>query len=162
MSNGKQQALQDIAFVNNHKVEMLFYPDAWKKAKNSVCQWVKEPFPPKPRSKIPKLAGVYIFVVEPNIFNLSQANGLFYVGKAKNLYNRVGSYISELSTDFNKTQRPHIWRMLNQWHGNLGYYYTTTMNVAIAEELETEMINAYIPPFNRSFNAEISQVTRAF
>jgi excinuclease UvrABC nuclease subunit len=107
-------------------------------------------------------SGVYAFVVEPNLFSLTSANGLFYVGKATNLYQRIGAYSGELSKEFSDSKRPHIWKMLNQWKGRIKYYYSTTDNVAAAENIEEEILKALRPPFNKQYDAETSQVMRAF
>ena len=48
----------------------MFYPTAWKKAIHSSHTWEVTDFPPIPKSVIPKMPGVYIFVVQPEIFDL--------------------------------------------------------------------------------------------
>jgi len=157
-----QQQLHDLAFQNNHVVPMKFYPAAWLSAQHSSRTWYSQNFPPEPRSSIPTSPGVYVFVVTPDIFNFEPSSGLFYIGKATNLYSRIGAYISEIDKDFRDSQRPHIWRMLNLWGGHFKYYYTTTQNVAEAETLENEMLNAFRPPFNKQYDAETSPNERAF
>ncbi len=154
--------VRDLAFIESHNVQMMFYPQAWDNAQNTTLQWVQLNFPPDVRSSVPHEPGVYAFIVEPELFSLQAANGLFYVGKATDLYNRIGSYISELSHQFSDSTRPHIWRMLNQWSGRMRYYYSTTVNVEEAEVLEDELLKAFRPPFNKKYPAEISQVMRAF
>lgn len=154
--------VKDLAFVESHKVQMMFYPDAWDNAKHKDMEWIDVDFPPNPRSDIPDRPGVYAFVVEPCLFSLTPANGLFYVGKATSLYRRIGAYISELTKDFSDTRRPHIWKMLNQWNNRFKYYYSITTDVAEAEELEDEMLKALRPPFNKQYDAETSRVMRAF
>ena len=142
---------------------MLFYPNAWLSAQcNISCSWNFQSFPPPQRASIPTDPGVYVFLVTPNLFNFESAGGLFYVGKATSLYARISAYISEIDKDFNISKRPYVWRMINQWNGYLQYCYTATANVAQAEELEKEMIKAFRPPFNKQYDAETSQIMRAF
>ncbi|HIF5857568.1 GIY-YIG nuclease family protein [Vibrio parahaemolyticus] len=154
--------VKDLAFVESHFVRVMFYPDAWDNAQNLALVWESVDFPPSPRSLIPHESGVYAFIVEPSLFSLEPANGLFYIGKATDLYNRIGAYIGETNKEFSDSTRPHIWRMLNQWSGRFKYYYTTTDNVEMAEQLEDEMLKALRPPFNRQYEASTSQVMRAF
>jgi hypothetical protein len=52
--------------------------------------------------------------------------------------------------------------MLNVWSEHLKYFYTTTTDVAAAELLEAQMMNALRPPFNRQYDATISKSMRAF
>ena len=167
-SNDTQQELLDIAFQKDHVVEMMFYPNAWLSARdwltaqNKSCLWNVENFPPTTRSAIPHSPGVYVFVVTPNIFNLEHACGLFYIGKATNLYSRISPYIAEIGKRFKESKRPHIWKMVNLWDGHLKYHYMATRDVAEAEELEAEMIKAFRPYFNKQYDAETSQFMRAF
>jgi len=154
--------VHDICITQSHSVSIMFLPSAWSSAVDDKREWFQVDFPPDPRNTIPKKSGVYAFVVEPNMFNLQPANGLFYVGKATNLYQRIASYISELNHDFNISKRPNIWRMLNQWNGHIKYYFTITTNVSEAEALEDEMLKAFIPHFNKQFDAETGAVQRAF
>ncbi|MBG9989650.1 GIY-YIG nuclease family protein [Pseudoalteromonas sp. NZS37] len=154
--------IRDLAFIESHYVKVMFYPRAWDDAQDFDLVWDNIDFPPMPRALIPKSPGVYAFIVEPNLFSLEPANGLFYVGKATNLYQRIGAYMSELTKDFSVSTRPRIWKMLNQWRGRFKYYYTITDTVAEAEQLEKVMLEALRPPFNKQYEAETSQIMRAF
>ncbi len=158
--NSKQ--VHDLAFIESHYVKMMFLPEAWQSVQNSVRTWIEIDFPPDSRSSLPTESGVYAFIIEPDLFNLAPANALFYIGKATNLYDRIGAYIGELNKTLNDTTRPHVWKMLNQWKGHFKYYYTVTENVTEAENLEDVMIEAFRPPFNKQYKAETSQVMRAF
>lgn len=162
LSTGVRQDIQDLALLEFHKVEMFFLPPAWEAAPKIPCTWVRCDFPPNPRSSIPKKPGVYVFVVSTEIFDFPSASGLLYVGKAKNLYQRISSYIGDENKRLMNIKRPLVWRMLNQWSGHLKYLYTTTADVAAAEHLETEMMNALRPPFNRQYDATTSKTMRAF
>lgn len=162
LSAGVSQDIQDLALLDCHKVEMLFLPPAWIAAPSIPCTWVRSDFPPKPRNSIPKQPGVYVFVVTTEVFDFPCANGLFYIGKATNLYERVGAYIGDENKRFLNTKRPLVWRMLNVWSGHLKYFYTTTADVGAAKHLETQMINALRPPFNRQYDATTSLTMRAF
>lgn len=162
LSAGVNQDIQDLALLAFHKVDMLFLPSAWAAAPSIPCTWVRSDFPPNPRKSIPKEPGVYVFVVTTDVFDFPCANGLFYVGKAKNLYDRIGEYIGNENMRFLNTNRPLVWKMLNLWSGHLKYFYTTTVDVSAAENLETQMLNALRPPFNRQYDATTSKTMRAF
>ncbi|MDP1656828.1 MAG: hypothetical protein Q8K71_15615 [Polaromonas sp.] len=136
----------------------------WAKAPTRTLTWQSVPFPPDPttRRSLPNYSGVYAFVAEPSLFSLPQTSTLLYVGKAKQIRVRIRAYISELKIRSIKSGRPHIWRMTNAWNGHLRYYYTTTTDVAAAEALEDEMLDALNPYFNKELPAELSQRVRAF
>jgi len=157
-----QMQINDLAIDKFNYVSMYFNPEVWRQSDYCVRKWEINTFPPSPRSSIPSVSGVYAFVVEPTVFDFRANTGLFYIGKATSLYQRIGAYMSEIGKDFKKSKRPHIWRMINQWNGHLKYYFTITEDVHEAEQLENEMLNAFIPYFNREFEAETSQKVRAF
>jgi hypothetical protein len=162
LSAGIRQDILDLALLDFHRVEMLFLPPAWAAAPAIPCTWTRSEFPPRTRSRIPKAPGVYVFVVTTDVFSFPCANGLLYVGKATNLYERIGAYIGEENKRLLNTERPLVWRMLNVWSGHLKYFYTTTFDVAAAEHLEIQMMNALRPPFNRQYDATTSKTMRAF
>ena len=95
LSAGVKQEIQDLALLDFHRVEMLFLPPAWAAAPTIPCTWVRNDFPPNPRSSCPKKPGVYVFVVTTDVFDFPCANGLFYIGKATNLYKRISAYIGD-------------------------------------------------------------------
>jgi hypothetical protein len=159
---GIEEDLNDLAFVGTHTVEMLFLPTAWAVATHSPKVWAEVVFPPVERGDIPKEPGVYAFVVKTELFDFPFAGGLFYVGKATNLYERIGAYIGEQTKRLNESTRPFVWKMINRWRGHLRYLYTITADVAAAETLENEMLNAFRPPFNKRYEATVSQTMRAF
>ena len=156
-----QQDIHDLAFQKLHNVEMVFYPKAWADAPTVVATWTRSDFPPNPRNGIPKMPGVYAFVVMTDLFDFPHANGLFYIGKATNLYDRVGAYIGDVSIRLLKTRRPLVWRMLNQWNGHLKYFYTTTADAGAARALESQMMEAFRPHFNRHYDGITGKTMRA-
>ncbi len=160
----RKDKVRDLAYMNQHHVQMFFFPESWQMAIDQPnLNWTQVDFPPTPRGAIPRAPGVYAFVVEPNMFNFSPANGLFYVGKATNLYERIGAYITDLNAEYDsKNTRAHIWMMLNQWNNYLKYYYVTTDTVAEAEVLEDQMILAFKPHYNKKLDAETARAERAF
>ncbi len=97
------------------------------------------------------------------MFNFTPANGLFYVGKAKNLYDRIGSYITDLGAKYDsENTRAHIWMMLNQWDTHLKYYYVKTNTVEEAEDLEDQMILAFKPHYNKKLDATAARAQRMY
>lgn len=76
MSNPVKPEINDLAFHDFHFVKLMFYPTAWKKAIHSSHTWEVINFPPIPKSVIPKKPGVYIFVVQPEIFDFIHSSGL--------------------------------------------------------------------------------------
>jgi len=82
------QQLNDVAIMKDHTVEMYFNPDSWSHTDFSIRKWEIINFPPNPRNSIPRVSGVYAFVVEPNIFDKSK----FFMKKRIKYYNMLIIY----------------------------------------------------------------------
>ncbi|MBT9556594.1 MAG: hypothetical protein IV100_11230 [Myxococcales bacterium] len=163
LSNDVLSDICELAFDGAlYEVRMQYSTKAWANATSSIHTWTELEFPPKTRGDVPESSGVYVFIVRPDLFNLPQASGLLYVGKATSLKARLSAYVSELGKRRSVSNRPHIWRMVNVWNGHLRYLYTTTTTVADAESLEDRMLEALLPHFNKEFPAETSSRQRAF
>ena len=80
---------------------------------------------------IPKLPGIYRM--------LNEKNEILYVGKAKNLPNRLKSYV---------TERNHIIRTERMLSQTKKIEITTTSNESEALLLEANLIKKYKPKFN--------------
>jgi len=164
LSPGTITDFNDLAFGKNiYGAEMLFDAREWSRSASVPAKkWDHVDFPPLDVKKIPAKPGVYIFFVQPDVFGIPQASGLMYVGKAKSLQSRIGSYIAEVDSPWAKTKRPMVWRMVNAWHGHLKYCYTTTATVTEAEQLEEQMLQSLQPPMNRHIPGEVGKRARAF
>ncbi len=80
---------------------------------------------------LPRLAGVYLFK--------DNADGILYIGKAKNIKNRVASYFKKYATD---------WKIktLVDEHKSIDYILTQTEHEALL--LEAQLIQKHKPKFN--------------
>lgn len=85
----------------------------------------------KPEKSIPKLTGVYLFK-DPQ-------GTILYIGKAKNLHNRVSSYFQKYDSDWKINQ------LINE-HADIDYILTPTETESLL--LEAELVQKYKPKFN--------------
>lgn len=153
--------IPDSKFKLYQETVTLFVED-WERAPIDHHDWRKVSFPPESRADIPREPGVYVFVIEQELFGFPKYGLLAYVGKATSLYNRIGAYISDVGLPEDQASRPAVWRLLNQWEGYTSYYFTVTETVDLAEQLEDNMIAAMRPPFNRKYPSSISRTQRMF
>lgn len=79
-----------------------------------------------------------------------------YVGKAKNLRVRFGDYLTR-----ERFRRQKIVRILELYSGYLTFFYST-IDENILDDMEEELINAFIPPCNSKFNAYVQRARGAF
>ena len=85
----------------------------------------------KPNKSIPKLTGIYLF---------KDAEGQFiYIGKAKNLHQRVNSYFKKYNTDWKINQ------LINEY-ADIDYILTPTETESLL--LEAELVQKHKPKFN--------------
>lgn len=112
------------------------------------------------RNDVPKESGVYTLVLKPGIANHPACAYLMYVGRAKSLRRRFGEYLSEELRRSPK-RRPKIFRAIRKYSDHL-YFCFTRVPVDDIAATEDALINAYIPPLNDRFSAEVSKIVGAF
>lgn len=114
------------------------------------------------RANVPKVPGIYLFFVKPQLQIYSEQSFIMYVGRSMNLYNRYGDY---LNTYKNSEEPNHFERrlMLNAWEKELQFTYFTLIgyNEKKVEKIEKKIIDSLVPPINRDFaHASIKQQVR--
>lgn len=108
--------------------------------------------------------GIYIFYASPEIIPARQRI-LFYVGRAlltknQNLRKRITEYYMYYKN--NDWERPKINEMFEHWGPYLYCSYIELDDNTLIEQLEAELINKLLPPFNASIpNKKISKAVRA-
>jgi hypothetical protein len=105
--------------------------------------------------------GVYIFITKPDILPADIHLYLMYVGRAlctgkQNLRKRCKEYST-------KQKRPKISRMIQQWGKYLYIRYLPLDDNSLISNMEAEIINKILPPFNdRIPDQEIQEAVEAF
>jgi len=112
--------------------------------------------------------GIYFFYIKFD--KISEiANYLVYIGRAQstihqNLNKRCKEYFNGYKNDpALKKMRPKIYRMLHTWGKNLYLKFIIINNNDKIKELEEDLINTILPPFNDQIpKKEISDAIKAF
>ena len=102
--------------------------------------------------------GIYSFFAEPEIAEHAAVRYLLYVGEthSQSLRERVRSYLTESSK---QKPRVHIVEMIDRYPDHLWLYYAVVNNMQV-EQVENELLAAYLPPFNREFPAVVADLVR--
>ena len=95
-------------------------------------------------------------MVQPQIGGHSGSSYLMYVGKAKNLRARFGDYLTR-----ERIRRPKVVRVLELYSGQLTFFYSA-IDENVLDDMEEELINAFVPPCNSRFNADVQRARGAF
>ncbi len=128
--------------------------------KNDIAslQWESIVFGESNAHIIPEIPGIYTFLIKHNVANHPQRY-LCYVGKTeRTLKKRYSEYLREAVTI---SGRPKILRLLNEWEGNVEFCYTLVEKENI-KTLEKRLIDAFVPPFNSNFSANIGRIRGGF
>ncbi len=152
--------------ASSYQQEFILWPTRWENYPAPIpLNWKSVKFEEKNRTTIPEKQGIYAFFVEPQVADFQTNAYLMYVGETgqdsqNNLRARFGQYFSYKRNE--DSDRPHIHRLLNKWDGYLYFYYAeiphNTMNL---DELETMLLDTFLPPYNRrDFSAEVGQIIR--
>jgi hypothetical protein len=155
-------ATQERGSIKDYKVDrFILYPKHWGEYSNTISlSWNKVKFTDANADVVPNdKTGVYSFVVDPFIAQHPACGYLLYIGKVKdqNLRTRYRQYLRAEQT---WKARPHIASMIQKWSGYLYFYYAEVSDTSLINQLEEDLITAFLPPENRSWPAKITKVMR--
>lgn len=142
---------------------IIIYPKCWQNYPDRVknLTWDKVKFDVNGLKNLPDdKKGIYSFFAEPQIANHSSVGYLLYIGEThdQTLRARCSSYLSEYKK---KNKRVHICEMINRWPEHLWIHYSVINEESQIQQLEEDLIAAFLPPFNRKFPASISKIRKA-
>lgn len=142
-----------------YKREFYLYPKYWETLNRiNIYKWETIQFDEKNRKKIPASPGIYTFVINPSMVSHPQRY-LFYIGKEEtSLRDRFNDYLRGAR---DKTERPAILRLLNKWYGYLEFTYTL-LDKTDLKSIESQLINAFLPPCNKQVSSKIYKIIGAF
>ena len=144
-----------------HRHEMVMVPRLWSSCSIPVnLSWSLYPFSEASRDQIPQQQGVYAFLIVPAIAgNLSVAY-LMYIGETdRTLRTRFGEYLREAQSD---RIRPKLLRILPLYPDHLVFACAVVPNGVIPKDIETALIEAFLPPGNDDIPATVRRPRRAF
>ena len=117
--------------------------------------WHRTTFDDTQANQMPNdLIGVYAFVLEPNIANLSLAY-LLYVGMTTDSFRaRFRKYKRHQQEE--RTNRQLVKLMLTTWPDRLAFYYAAIEDRDAVQPTEDALIAAFKPPVCRKYPARVS------
>lgn len=148
--------------IRSYRVDrFVLYPVHWS-SYPSLCplEWRKVKFDASTVESVPNdKRGVYTFVADAAVANHPACSYLLYVGKAEKQDFRK-RYKQYLRAPQGWKQRPHIAQMVVKWADHLWFYYAEVADESKIKQLEEDLITAFLPPMNRDWPAEITQLVR--
>jgi len=145
-----------------HIKRMVLSPFQWKACSLPVdLSWKAVKFNRPNATNIPKVRGVYTFLVQPGIANHPCCSYLLYVGKTEGqtFRGRYRQYLREWRAG-DQSQRPHVTDMLEKWAGFLWFCFAKVQKRNLIEDVENALLTAYLPPSNKDFPAKVSHKLR--
>jgi hypothetical protein len=141
--------------------EFILWPERWINLNLPIqLDWTLVPFEPGSRQSIAQLPGVYAFLIRPQTISALQLSYLMYVGMTdRTLRERFGEYLTESQSD---RIRPKLLRVLPLFPGHLFFAFAPVPAEHSAEEIETSLIDAFVPPCNDDIDATLKRVKKAF
>ena len=144
-----------------HHFDFYLWPKLWETYNlPDQARWEIHPFQKDQSKHIPREPGIYSFVIQPCIASYPECSYLMYIGKTeRTLYQRFHEYLLEQK---NNAGRPKILRLLNLYKGYLYFAYSTIIEKERIGKIEDALIDAFLPPCNKKFSAEVRPIIEAF
>jgi hypothetical protein len=153
-----------VAATKKYKAELYeFYLNmgAWRTFRpgRPALTWQRVKFEVSNKPSVPNVPGLYVFTLELEYPSFPEHGYILYVGQtgansqsgstsSRTLRERFGEYFHEKRS---ASGRAAIKYMLNEWDGDLSFYYAPIPNQARISKLEGKLIDATRPPVNRRF-----------
>jgi len=155
--------VQDIIVEQNeskaHTYEFVLWPRQWSAhSSTDTFSWNSVRLSLHNSPAVPTTSGIYTLLVQPGLFNHPACSYLMYVGQAKSLRRRFSDY---LNREKRSTGRPKIFRLLNMYP-NQAVFCFTIIPASDLDRIESALLNAFIPPCNDRFPAEVQRIIGAF
>jgi len=144
-----------------HRYDFFLWPKLWSEYTFSIAfNWKVHQFDETEIPNIPDCPGIYAFLIQPGIASFTSCSYLMYIGKTeRTLKQRFKEYISEKQKE---TGRPKIVRLLNKYQGYLYFCCSMIDPIISIGDVEKALLNAFLPPCNDQFPAEVRRVRGAF
>ena len=143
-----------------HSHEMIMLPRLWSSLSlQQSLSWSTFPFNDSSRSLIPDQQGVYAFLILPKIGDLN-VSYLMYIGETcRTLRERFGEYLLEARSD---KIRPKLLRILPLYPDHLVFSCAPLPTDIVPKNVESALINAFLPPGNDDVPATVRRPRKAF
>ncbi len=162
MNEKIEQFKANVKEMKFHRYDFILWPKLWHNfnLKNKKkFKWQIFPFHKNYINKIPTSAGLYTFVIKPNIAN--HASGyVMYVGKTikQTLQKRFQQYFYEMQ---NIKKRSKLIILLNSYNEkNLFFNCVDFKNKSKISKMEEDLFNAFLPPCNSDITGEVGKIYR--
>jgi len=145
--------------LDSYTTKFRLWPTAWKTIEDlDDLEWKTIKFDEAELEGLPDVCGIYSFVINPTITNHPNRY-LCYIGKTtRTIKERIREYIYESN---NPKGRPKVVRFLNKWRDNLEVTYIEIEENNV-HALEKRLNDAFLPPFQEKFSAEVNRKVNAF
>jgi len=150
----------DEMMRHTHKMVML--PRLWSSLSlgQTTLSWQLFPFQESSRALVPQQQGVYAFLIVPDIAGPLQVSYLMYIGETdRTLRQRFGEYLLEAQSD---NIRPKLLRILPLYPNHLMFACSTLQSGIVPKDVETLLIEAFLPPGNDQLPASVRRPRKAF
>lgn len=145
--------------LKTYTQEFRLWPKGWGKINDiGDLNWITVKFDEEGLEKVPNKPGIYSIVINPGVTNHPNRY-LCYIGKTERpLKVRIKEYLLEAKSS---KGRPAIIRVLNKWNEYIEISLVEIEKEKI-DELEKKLNDAFIPPFQKKFTAEVNKIVNAF
>lgn len=146
---------QDDLKANEHR--FFLWPRQWAKCVD-IHKWQIYKLDESEIDRIPIQSGVYSLLIQPGIADHPACSYLMYIGQATSLRKRFMDYLNERKRE---TGRPKIYRLFNKYQSFV-FFCCAAVEKSDLTKVENNLLNAYIPPANDQYPAEIRKIVKAF
>ena len=141
----------------SHTFSFCMWPRMWRSYRSlTELDWQSFHLTPDDAEVVPDQPGVYAFLIKPSMEGVLGASYLVYVGQtSRTLRQRFKEYLREKNARFG---RKKIVEFLKKYDNHIHFSCAIVNGSIDPEQVESELLKAYMPPANSDFPAEVKRI----
>jgi len=152
--------IEELKEAKSHKHSIVLWPRRWRLYDPPLqLQWKIVPFSKESLKKLPEKPGVYAFLIQPRVADLS-ASYPMYIGETERpLRVRCQEYLQEAAKDLG---RPKVIALLRMYRDFLYFSCAVVEGNISPSVVEDKLLETFLPPANDEFPATVSRIVKAW
>lgn len=144
--------VDQVDALKKYKKSFILSPSQWSALTLGSLTWECVKFEKGNKTSIPKVRGIYCFIIKHEHPALPSNAYIAYIGLVGDSNNRgLRVRYSDYLREQRRPKRLHVNIMLNKWKDYIYFYYVKIPDKRRSlESIETKLLDSIIPPFNKN------------
>ncbi len=146
--------------AKSHEHAMILWPRRWRLYDPPLqLRWKILPFSEDSLDRVPRKPGVYVFLIQPDVADVSASYPMYIGQTERSLRTRCQEYLREVARDLG---RPKVVALLRMYREFLYFSCAVVEGGVSPPVVEGKLLETFLPPANDQFPASVSRIVNAW